>query len=472
MTDQRTITYLCEVDSLRNNYVFETIFWIAGIRARKATAGDSVDLYYGNRQDQPCRLQIPEKLFPLDPKTVLDQLEDPVPTSDEQKPLVLSTDFIHTIGSLLTDEVHDGAQSDHFDKHHRLHYAASFQSKMKNPLVPVVNAYILYLKDILVNLFGVKPLPLWPDNNRAAFLLSHDVDEPDKYSFIKHYKVFPPRNSGRGLLSYNYYIFRNYLNYLKDPNKEENWLFREIMEAEGKYNFKSSFYFASKPFFAADAHAVDVPYDISKKRFQPVFEQMKSNGFEIGLHASYNAYQDPKYFKAEKERLERIAQCEVVGLRHHFWHLAEKPFQTMHYHELAGFKYDSSLSFNYHPGYRFNSAFPFYPFDRQRNKRINVMQLPAFYMDGNTFYRENATVKEAMDEASPYIESIIQQQGIGSIDWHVRTSYPSTNEFKRWGEGYLAILEHLHAQENIWVTSGQEIYAWLEQRSQKLLSNG
>ena len=90
---------------------------------------------------------------------------------------------------------------------------------------------------------------------------------------------------------------------------------------------------------------------------------MKDDGCEVGLHPSYNAYSDGRVLKKEKLLLEQASQMEVQGLRHHYWHLnPEAPNETLHLQEQAEFKYDSTLGFEFYPGFRRCICHPFHPF--------------------------------------------------------------------------------------------------------------
>ena len=134
-------------------------------------------------------------------------------------------------------------------------------------------------------------------------------------------------------------------------------------------------------------------------------------------------------------------------------------------HEKAGFLYDSSLSFNDHIGFRYSSALPFFPYHSKLRRKINVLQIPAFCMDGHLFYKDSMTAKKAVPKISKYIDILIDNQGIGSIDWHIRTSFPKGEQYKEWGKAYLEVLEQLAAREDIWVTSAAEFYEWWKNRS-------
>src|SRR5207248_1962371 len=108
----------------------------------------------------------------------------------------------------------------------------------------------------------------------------------------------------------------------------------------------------------------------------------------------------------------------------------------------AGFKYDSSIAFNDHIGFRRNVALPYYPIFSEKNEVINCLQIPVFCMDGNFFYRDT-TVKEAVGIVIKFIEEIKKNDGVGVLDWHSETCFPQKGKYENWAEAYCKILEYL-----------------------------
>ena len=245
---------------------------------------------------------------------------------------------------------------------------------------------------------------------------------------------------------------------------DDFWLFEPIIEAEGRHGFRSTFLFASMPAFGAWGAFEDVYYDISWPRFGPIFAALRESGFGIGLHASYGAHRGLERLRFERDRLTEISGVEPRGLRHHLWHLGPDEAATLRLHEQAGFAFDASLGFNDHPGFRRNVTLPFRPWDPLESRPLRTLQLPTFCMDANLF-QGGASVADAIQQVERYLAAIKAVGGFGSIDWHVRSSIPANREFRPWGEAYLAILERLAADPELWVTSLDEIAAWVASRA-------
>jgi len=188
------------------------------------------------------------------------------------------------------------------------------------------------------------------------------------------------------------------------------------------------------------------------------------DGFEIGLHASYRAHEDPARVVAEGARLADVAGRAVPGLRHHYWQLGPDESATLRAHEAAGFTYDSSLAFNDHVGFRRGVALPFRPFDAVLGRPLRTIQIPTFCMDGNLFPAPG-DIDEAVATVDRLIDGIVATGGLGAIDWHIQTSYPRNPTFAAWGTAYQEILKRLAARPDVWVTGLEAIASWVARRS-------
>src|SRR5436305_1810711 len=113
-----------------------------------------------------------------------------------------------------------------------------------------------------------------------------------------------------------------------------------------------------------------------------LFGQLADEGCEVGLHPSYHAYRSLAQLQSEKEALEKVAGVSVKGNRHHYWHLDPRsPADTLRLHERAGLLYDSSLAFDFYPGFRRGVCHPFRIFHPGERRELNLVELPPAWMD-------------------------------------------------------------------------------------------
>jgi len=392
-------------------------------------------------------------------------IEGKISESDNNR--MVKFDIVNAISHLITDEVNKNLSDNAYDTHERLIFSRSFQSKANIANVPLVNSYVNFFRALLEQKLSIKGTPLWPKGKKCAIGLSHDVDVPDRYAILKA-PLFCKNKDLKWRIVTNLKKAKAVIEYTMGKASDDFWLFKDIMREEEKYGFKSTFFFTSVNQFDEWGTVFDVAYDIYSRKFIEVFRNITERGFEIGLHASYNAYHNEDYLRNEKEKLEKIAGVEIVGLRHHRWHIGKDQFKTLRMHEKAGLEYDSSIAFNDHIGFRRNIALPYYPWDEINKCMINVIQLPVFCMDGNLFYRP-IEICDAIEKLKDYIGVIKQSGGLGILDWHVRASFPKNSEYLNWGKTYIKLLEFLSGDNEIWVTNLGDINSWLRERN-KLFS--
>lgn len=264
--------------------------------------------------------------------------------------------------------------------------------------------------------------------------LSHDVDIPEKYNRI---------------------TLKSKLQYLKDANRNDYWRFDDIMEIEQSFGTKSTFYFCTHNRYSAIGNPKDVAYDIKTKKFKDIIHKISNNGFSIGLHAGINQYSFPESFIESQELLKKLLNHEVIGVRHHWWNVGNDKEQTFKHHFNAGFKYDTSLCSEEITGFMDGRMHPYYI--------GNTMEVPTFLEDSHMMYYKNTTFKDF----KVWIEKIIQVNGIGCIDWHVRTSSPYSQEYKNWGGMYIKILKYITNKDELWVTDIDSIYKYYKGRCVK-----
>jgi hypothetical protein len=163
-------------------------------------------------------------------------------------------------------------------------------------------------------------------------------------------------------------------------------------------------------------------YDIHSEEFRNLFSYLKEEGCEIGLHASYDSYRSAEQLRREKELLEDVAGVQVSGNRHHFWHLDPiEPNNTLRIHEEAGLLYDSSLAFEFYPGFRRGICHPFRVFHSGELRELNVVELPPAWMDDHFHRRlKQNKIKDAENCARQLMEKALFTGGVIVVDYHVR----------------------------------------------------
>lgn len=191
----------------------------------------------------------------------------------------------------------------------------------------------------------------YPDERRFALCLTHDIDQLTS-SFITG--ALLRLRAPKSIETISHRIMRKAL-----PLKN----FSKIMDLEGQFGGKSSFYFLALP-----EESEDSTYDMDDVSNE--MRRISERGWEIGLHGSLEAHSNLPLMTEEKKRIEHALGKEVIGYRNHF--LRFKIPKTWELIREAGFKYDTTFGFNEKAGFRNGMCHPFFPFNLEKNMSIDV----------------------------------------------------------------------------------------------------
>jgi hypothetical protein len=315
---------------------------------------------------------------------------------------------------------------------------------------PVVNEYIELLRSWIRTLVpGLEPEPFWPDYKDFAFCLTHDVDA------IRRYSARPPlmriasailgQRSPRLALS----IAMEYLLVLLNLRKDPYDTFDYMLELEKFHRIKSSFYFMS------GGISPKVAYDITEPQVTNLINQLEGEGCEIGLHASYDSFNEPSKMAEEKLQLNNVVSNPAYGCRQHA--LRWKTPNTWRIQEKLGILYDTSLTYADHVGFRGGICLPYQPFDVIENRQLNIWELPLTVMEGslqNPRY-QNLSPNKACEEIIRHIDTVRKFHGVFVLLWH-NSSFYLQGGWKDWREIYETVLKYVDGK-NALTCNGREI---------------
>jgi len=234
------------------------------------------------------------------------------------------------------------------------------------------------------------------------------------------------------------------------------WQFENIMKLEEELGVRSTFYFLNeKNLFKDKSHREWLKlknwklytgrYDIKDPEIVKVIKKLDRNGWEVGLHGSYDSYDDVDRLKYEKMVLEDILGHEVIGIRQHYLNL-KKP-DTWEIQKEAGLKYDSSLGSTEEYGFHFGDKVKF-PFDD------DFAVFPLTIMDSALMSRTES-LEEAWEECEKLLKQAREKNAIMTILWHPRMF--NEKEFPGHAKIYRKIIEK--AQEmDAWVGPIKKLY--------------
>ena len=162
-------------------------------------------------------------------------------------------------------------------------------------------------------------------------------------------------------------------------------------------------------------------------------------GHEIGLHPSYNAFNDPRKIDRERIALEKTAGSTVSLSRQHYLRFAV-PDTWKHLHN-AYLKEDSTLGYAAEPGFRCGTSKPFPVFDIHQRKQLPLSERPLLIMDVSLKLYKKFSVEESIQYCQLIIDQVKKHNGELVILWH----NSSLSELDDWKEWHI-VLEYLIEQ--------------------------
>jgi peptidoglycan/xylan/chitin deacetylase (PgdA/CDA1 family) len=241
---------------------------------------------------------------------------------------------------------------------------------------------------------------------------------------------------------------------------------------ETRRGFHSTFFAVARP---ARAHEYDplyalgdsIPFYDKPCTVGEMLQRLGRQGFEIGLHGSYESWRDTGALDAQKSAIAAAAGAEVRSTRQHFLRLDLD--QTWEAQEKAGLETDATLGYNEAVGFRAGIAAPFHPWDATRSAGRGLLEVPLTLMDGALFRGLGLSPDAARQRTLQHLDAVEKAGGMAGLLWHpnvaAETLYPG------WWRCFVAALDRL-AGRGAWVASVGEIAAWWRERSARLMTRG
>ncbi|MFC7137883.1 polysaccharide deacetylase family protein [Halobaculum litoreum] len=179
-------------------------------------------------------------------------------------------------------------------------------------------------------------------------------------------------------------------------------------------------------------------YDPRSPGVREAIRALDEGGWEIGLHGSYESFDDPERLRAEKATVESVLGRSVLGGRQHYLNL--KTPDTWAHQRSLGLRYDCSLGisdeYGFHHGYGlrrpFGDEFVVFP--------LTVME--------QSIPDPGADYDEAWQVCEDLLQEAREEGAVMSVLWHLRHLAP--REFP----GHRRIYRNL-------IRRAQELGAWV-----------
>ncbi len=332
---------------------------------------------------------------------------------------------------------------------------------------PLVNRYADRMRRAVLDAgIDAAAAPLWPDDKRCALVLTHDWDSPARWSPRDLFWSAAGMVRRPGAASLRRFaavvggLFSTRILRKKDPYMcLEDWA-----DFERSVGARSAVYAGTYSRFEKGAAPNDVSYRIDAPHLAGPLKKLDRDGWEVGLHPSYNAWKDSGLFAMQKQRLEALLGHSIQGLRHHILRLdpagAER---TLALHEELGFEYDTSVIFNDSAGFRRGIATPYHAPGPDCWPPLALVELGQTIMDCQEL--RGADFQTARDRIQTVVERTVDVGGCVNLNWHVHSWH---DDYPRYREVYRDLVTQLVGYDDVWVALPREVAAWWQARRRRL----
>lgn len=316
------------------------------------------------------------------------------------------------------------------DVHGRFEAGASLLYKHDAHLKPVVDQWIWEfasaLKKQQPELEAGKPM--------FEYLSTIDIDNLYAYKAKSFLRVCGA--SARDLIKFNIKHFFERFQVLSGLKKDPFDIYDDIPAFAREQNYELLFFFLYRN---------GTPNDRTVKpgslAFKEVFERLRAQGANIGLHPSYDSAFEETLLTREYELICNTAGHKINFTRNHF--LRYNIRRTPHALMQLGVKADFTMGFASQPGFRAGTAHPFHYFDLVKNEAHHLLFVPFCAMDG-AFINYNKTAPERIMKTLTDLAAEVKKTG-GFYVTVFHESTISNHLYKGFGTLYKNL--HLHLKQ-------------------------
>ena len=288
------------------------------------------------------------------------------------------------------------------DSHDRFDFNEALAIKCNFIHRPIINEYLDFFWDLLLTC-GYRGT-----RRKRAFKIipTHDVDIP--------YMWWSKKQMIRSLAGKLYHRKFRALNrqfWLGIQGKDPFDTHDLFMDLSDEIGVKSHFFFMT-----GGNTSYDNRYKINHPRVINLIKNIQRRGHQIGLHPSYNSYNNIDFLKKEKEKLERTANVKINTGRQHYLRFSLP--DTWNNWDKVGMDWDSTLTYSGNSGFRCGICFPFPVFDILRRKRLRLYEKPLIVMEATLLSYEKLSLASAKEKIKSLKNTTKKYRGEFVFLWH------------------------------------------------------
>lgn len=285
---------------------------------------------------------------------------------------------------------------------------------------PIVDEYVEFLWSMMKY--------LWPDlkrkKNSSEIIIGCDVDTPFDCSSKSFSNLIRPligdvlkRRSMKLALS-RLRRFRSYHNELQiNYNLDPYYTFDYYMDVVERAGLKAIFFFIPD-----SSQPMNGCYDLEDEKILFLLKKITSRGHSIGLHGSYQSYNDRDILLNGKEKLDSVLNSiglseQLVKNRQHYlrWDVKTTPEIL----EEVGIDIDYSGGYADHIGFRYGTSKQFNLWSWKHCKMLKVKEQPLIIMENSIFEYQCLPYNQVtLDSVLNLKREVLKYGGNFTFLWH------------------------------------------------------
>ena len=283
-----------------------------------------------------------------------------------------------------------------------------------------------HLVQTLLLAIGLEPVTF-----KSELTITHDIDVLRKFPNIqKSMRAIAgdiKRNKSIKSLSNIYSLYKDTnAGIVKDPYDTFDQLFVKNKHRKIVY------------FMAGGTSHNDEKYEVNTDLFLSIVGLAKSRGYQIGLHPSYNSYDNYVMITEERNRLQDAIGSKVRTSRQHFLRFSFQ--ETITALSDSGIFEDSTLGYKRRIGFRCGTAFTFLLYDLRRDRNSRISETPMIIMDGGLLDECQKDVNKANALLLEFVERYSQNSHM-NINFHNTIFDPTRYDTEAMWKMYHSIIE-------------------------------
>lgn len=294
------------------------------------------------------------------------------------------------------------------DKHGRFEASVSLLYKNKFHLKPVLDHWILELRNALCQFYPDFKFPT------KKFLLLSTIDVDNLYAYKSKGLLRTLGACAKDLLKFDLNNLKERLAVLSGKKRDPFDIYEEVSDFCFEQKIPLIYFFLFRT-----GTTYDRTVNPSSPAFEKVFKILKENHAWMGVHPSYESSRDKKFLAEEVNHLSQKAKEKIFLSRQHFLRFDIKTTPGLLI--ANGIKADFSMGFASAPGFRAGTSHPFYYYDFNTEKEADLLFVPFCVMDGVYTVYENVAPGPALEEMIHLVKEIKKTDGLFISVFHERS---------------------------------------------------